>query len=48
MLNRPNIVILNAEMLKELMSPDKVMILPKEKKIIEVFFSILPKGLVAI
>ena len=35
-------------MLKEILSPDKVMILPKEKKIIEVFFSILPKGLVAI
>jgi len=39
---------MNSDLLKEMMNTTKVMILQKENKIIEVFYSILRKGLVAI
>ena len=32
-LNKPQIVVMNPDILKEMMSPGKVMILPKEKKL---------------
>ena len=48
MLTKLSIVVMNSDLLKEMMNTTKVMILQKENKIIEVFYSILRKGLVAI
>ena len=45
MLYRPALAIVNDELLREVMSAGKVMIMPKEKKITEVFFSIIRKGI---
>ena len=45
---RPSLVIMNAEMIKEVTSAEKMMIMPKEKGIFEVFFSIVAKGIIAI
>ena len=39
---------MNSELLMEIMGPEKVMILPKEKNLAEVFFSLVKKGLIAV
>jgi cytochrome P450 len=41
-------MLMNQELIKETLAAEKVMILHKEKKIAEVFFSIIRKGLVAL
>ena len=38
---------MNPELMKEIISSDKIMILPKEKNLAAVFFSLFKKGLVA-
>lgn len=44
-LNKPNIVIMNIDIIKDVMSADKMMILQKEKKLSEVFWYVFNKGL---
>jgi hypothetical protein len=47
MFAKPNIVLLNAELIKEATAADKVMVMVKEAKIYEVFFSIFKKGILS-
>ena len=47
-LTKPQIVVMNPELLKEFLGPEKVMILQKEKSLAEVFYSVVKKGLVSI
>jgi hypothetical protein len=39
---------MNTQMIREMLSPEKIMILPKELKITEVFFRLLKKGIISI
>lgn len=45
MLTRPSIVVFNEELIKELLGPDKIMTMPKDAKVTELFFAVIGKGM---
>ena len=48
MMNRPALVVMNEDLIKELMSPNMVMIAPKDPKVTALFYSVIGKGIVMI
>jgi hypothetical protein len=47
-LNHPNIVFMNIDMVKDMLSPEKMMSFEKEKETADIFFSFVKKGILAI
>ena len=45
MLNKPDICLTNVNLVKDIMTADKLMILHKEKKLAEVFWYVFRRGI---